>query len=252
MSRVLSRFQVAALTHQGAVRKQNEDGLAIDGTVLGGNMSSPVLRKLSGDGPHVLMVADGMGGHAHGEIASRVALEALLAEPSSFKSQAACSKALLSVNDRIYDLMQERPEVCGMGTTIAGVAIKTRSVIRFNVGDSRIYRHRFGRLARLSQDDVPFAVPKTARRTSHGITQSLGGRITRTLIAPHVAVAPALQPNEAVLLCSDGLTDMMEEDEILHVLDNVPNPDACVRALFDLALSAGGQDNISVIVARAE
>lgn len=243
--------QVAALTHRGAVRDHNEDFLAVNRSVLGGDMDKPSVWNLVDGSPQVLMVADGMGGHAHGGLASRVALESLVSEPTFFENEATCSTALLAANDRIYDLMQLRPDALGMGTTIVGVALKPPSLIHFNVGDSRIYRHVADRLVRLSHDDVPSGATNTPRRASHLITQSLGGQPSRIRIAPHIAVAPPLQRGEVLLLCSDGLTDMVDEKEISGVLDNMSSLDVGARTLFDLAMNAGGLDNITIIIARA-
>lgn len=157
---------------------------------------------------------------------------------------------LLAANERIYDLMRQRPDALGMGTTIVGAAINPQSFIHFNVGDSRIYRHSAGNLTRLSHDDVSDAVANPFQRSSHLITQSLGGHPSKRRIAPHVATAPSSSGGEALLLCSDGLTDMVNEEDILRVIENMPDAEACARALFEFSLHAGGRDNISVIVAR--
>lgn len=246
-----SSLEVAALTHRGAVRDHNEDTIAIDSQIIAGDGGEPSVCELAGGIPHLLMVADGMGGHACGELASRSALELLISKPFFFENEASCSDALLVANDRIYDLMRRRPEALGMGTTIVGAALKPESLIHFNVGDSRIYHHSFGNLLRLSHDDVPRAAPGRAHRTSHLITQALGGPASRSRIVPHVAKVSPLKREEMLILCSDGLTDMITEEVLLRVLDSTSEVAACARKLFKLSLAAGGHDNVSVIVARA-
>jgi protein phosphatase len=243
-------FRVAALTHRGAVRDHNEDTVAVDGQIIGGDAGKPLVCELAGDTLHLLLVADGMGGHACGELASRAAIETLRSNPSFFDDEAACSDALLAANDHIYDLMRQRPDALGMGTTIVGAALSASSVMHFNVGDSRAYRHSSGKLVRLSHDDVPPGATERAGRTSHLITQSLGGQASRTRIVPHVATVHPLKQDETLLLCSDGLTDMIGEEDILRVLGAVSDVNACVLELLELSLDSGGLDNISAIVAR--
>jgi PPM family protein phosphatase len=242
---------LAALTHRGAVRKRNEDMIAVDRNLLAGDMDKPSVHRLAGV-QHVLMIADGMGGHAQGALASRTALEMLRETPDALSNERTCKDTLGAANDRIYDEMNVRPGTAGMGTTIVGVALGLGIIVHFNVGDSRAYRHKRGRLVRLSHDDVPASpTHESPLRTTHLITQSLGGRLTRTLISPHVGVGPPLARGETILLCSDGLTDMVEDGEIVRVLDTEPDPAASVWDLFARALRAGGRDNVSIVVVRA-
>jgi protein phosphatase len=197
------------------------------------------------------MVADGMGGHACGERASRAALEFLVSDPSFWENESSCSQALSAANDRMYDLMGQIPGARGMGTTIVGVAIGPKSLIHFNVGDSRIYRHKLGNLVKLSRDDVPMPGRDGARRTSHLITQALGGQIIPSPILPHVATDRPLEHSETLLICTDGLTDMIGEDDVLSVLDRVRNVQVCAQKLLEMSLGAGGDDNVSIVVVRA-
>jgi protein phosphatase len=225
--------------------------IAVDRKVLAGDMDKPSVHRLIGC-QHLLMIADGMGGHAQGALASRTALEMLKEIPDALSNEHTCRDAVGAANDRIYDEMNLRPSAAGMGTTIVGIALLPALIVHFNVGDSRAYRHKKGRLVRLSHDDIPPS-PTHQRpvRTTHLITQSLGGRLTRTRISPHVGVGPPLARGEIILLCSDGLTDMVEDGEIVQVLDTVPDLVASVEDLFDRALRAGGRDNVSILVVHA-
>lgn len=249
MSSLQSKIRVAALTHRGKVRSKNEDAMALGEKLFFGDMEQPFVAEPQ-DGPTVLIVADGMGGHVKGEIASRSVLE-ILRDGAYPDDILAWDRALSFANDRLYDLMRLRPEVIGLGSTIVGVSLSADRTTYFNVGDSRAYRHSLHTLEQVSRDDVPIpAIRNEARRTSQ-ITQALGGRSFRTKILPHVLAGPPMRIGETILLCSDGLTDMVSDEEICKILDDPAEPSLSVQRLADAALLAGGRDNISVIVARA-
>lgn len=246
----MSNFiEVAALTHRGAVRPRNEDAVAVGGELLVGDMDAPSMTRMVG--PDVIMVADGMGGHTRGELASLTALTMLLGRRSTCNDLVSWGDALREANDGLYDLMAERPDVRGFGTTIVGVAFLPSSLIVFNVGDSRAYRYGGGKLTRLSHDDIPLGTTGPGIRRTHQITQSLGGRLARTRIMPHLSAVPPLRAGECILLCSDGLTDMVPEEDLARVLGNDEGLAQRAHRLFDMAVHGGGRDNISVIVAAA-
>lgn len=247
MSPQTHAFDVAALTHRGAVRAHNEDTLGAAGQVLAGDLDEPFVARLGG-GRHLFVVADGMGGHVHGELASRAAVEALSARAADVSDETGCLKALTAVNAEIYDLMQRRPETGGMGTTVVGAMVEPNRVVHFNVGDSRAYHYRPGELSQLSHDDVPFAAGAGRTRISHAMTQCLGGFPSPLPIEPHVGTRPALASGEALVLCSDGLTDMVDDDEIAQVLGALSDPGRAAQALFALAMDRGGHDNVSIVI----
>jgi protein phosphatase len=243
-------INVAALTHRGTVRPRNEDAVAIGNELLVGDMEAPREFLIAGLAD-VIMLADGMGGHAQGELASRAALTMLMSWPTG-TDLVSWDEALQKANEGLYDLMAERPELRGSGTTIVGAAFSLSSLIVFNVGDSRAYRYDGSSLIKLSHDDVPpLKAEFGGKRVHHEITQSLGGRFVRTHIAPHLKAVPPLRTGECILLCSDGLTDMVSEDDLTHALASVETLVQRVRRLFDMAIRGGGRDNISVILAAA-
>lgn len=242
-------IRVAAQTHRGMVRDHNEDTIALGNVLLTGNMAAPIVAEIDHE-TRMLVVADGMGGHLAGELASRTALEWLRDRECPREVTGWC-ESLQEANDRLYDVMRDRPKVRGMGTTIVGVAFYAEELIYFNVGDSRAYRHGHGLLQQLSHDDVPEASDGAGRRVSSEITQSLGGLVVRRKITPHVAAAPPLVPGETILLCTDGLTDMINDRTISLILDADSDPMVTALRLVNAALVAGGHDNISVIVAVA-
>jgi len=244
-------IRVAALTHRGALRDRNEDAVALGRRILHGDMESPAVDEID-DNMRMLIVADGMGGHARGELASRAVLEAIL-DRELPQDILASREAILTANDRLYDLMRMRPEVLGLGSTVVGVTFCVDSLIHFNVGDSRAYRHRRGVLDLVSHDDVPGrSRAPGSRRTTQEITQSLGGHFSRTRVVPHVGSSLPLRRGESILLCSDGLTDMIDDPSITRILDAAEEPANSVRRLVGAAIDAGGHDNISVVIAAAQ
>ena len=246
----VTQLTVTAFTHRGLVREANEDTVAIDDCILDGDMDGPSVFQFSGK-MHLVMVADGMG-HAHGALASRAALKILSGRPSSFAQRESCEAAIAEANTNIYDLMNLNSETVGMGTTLVGVALSAGFTLYFNVGDSRAYRHKRGALVLLSHDDVP-SVSKTAGpgRATYAITQALGGRRFRDPVKPHIGIGPALADGEAIFLCSDGVTDVLNDISICATLDASAEPDAIMRVLIEHTIKAGAPDNFSMVLVRA-
>ncbi len=241
-------LDAAALTNRGSVRERNEDTVAIGQTLLTGDMVKP--RRFSTiDYPFVAMIADGMGGHSRGDLASKTAIEALL-QSSVTDNALAWRNALAAANDRMYDLMQQRPEVLGLGSTVVGVAIFTESLVCFNVGDSKAFCFGKDRLEQISHDDVEAPHTRDPRRRSHQLTQAIGGRLVRLKIHPHVTARLPPRTGEGILLCSDGLTDLVGLTVIGETIQEYREPTRAVKRLFELAVDAGGYDNISIVLAR--
>jgi serine/threonine protein phosphatase PrpC len=241
-------LRATAFTHQGAVRAANEDCIAIGDWVTSEPMAAPLVLERAIGAPLIAVVADGMGGHAAGEVASRIAAERLAALASRVGDEAGLANLLRDVNAELFEAMREQPRLRGMGTTVAGVSIAPAGTLVFNVGDSRVYRIAEGALEQLSTDDTPgpkLADGRTAAMTSHLITQSLGGAYEEVGIVPHLlSVPPAAR--ERYLLCSDGLSDLLTRDEIEAEL--AADNQSSVQALFEAAMARGGRDNISIIM----
>jgi protein phosphatase len=243
-------FRISALTHVGAVRTSNEDALAIEGRLIAHTEFGPT-RYDSEGGRCVLMLADGMGGHAQGALASKIALSSLIASSRNASGETDWFDALDRANDAVYDLMEQLPSARGMGTTVAGTVSNGASLLHFNVGDSRTYLYSSGCLLQLSHDDVPLSSRRSGpHRQSHQITQSLGGLSRRTGIRPHIGTIQLPAVGDVVLLCSDGLTDIVEDAAIAAAIGSTFDLDQCVSALLRMAMAGGGNDNISIILAR--
>jgi serine/threonine protein phosphatase PrpC len=235
-----------ALTHRGRVRESNEDSVVVAGWVSELEMSAPRRSRHALTETLLFAVADGLGGHACGEIASRSTVKRLGAAKVSAETD--CIAALLGeINADLYAAMRRDRSLLGMGTTVAGLVLSAGHALWFNVGDSRIYRERGGRIEQLSIDDVPPG-PRSGI-----ITQTLGGGVSFVPVAPHIGVErlsePGSLPRARWLLCSDGLTDMLDDAEIERAL--AASDEEAVGALFAAAIAAGGHDNISIVLVSA-
>ena len=236
------------LTHPGRVRQHNEDAIALGGRLVVASTDEPMRVECSVLPRVLCLVADGMGGHAAGEIASRLAAESLVQQARAMTSEVEIAKAVKSANAAVHGSMMQDPALIGMGTTIAGILVSEDAIFAFNVGDSRAYRVVGRHLHLLTSDDTPsFAVDGPEARTgqsSHALTQCLGGTPDPVPIAPHIH---RLEPigRQRFLLCSDGLTDMLDQ----HAIEACVQDDAelAVTQMFAAAMDAGGTDNISVI-----
>jgi PPM family protein phosphatase len=249
------RLYATAFTHPGAVRARNEDTIAVGDWITSAPMDAPVVLEPTLAAPLICLVADGMGGHAAGEVASRTVAEHLARHAAQATDEAAVARLLLGANDALFALMDEHPAWYGMGTTVAGVALAPSGVVVFNVGDSRVYRIQAGALVQLSTDDTPgpkLPDGRTAVYTSSIISQVLGGYgrdEAGEQIDPHVLSEP-LADGACYLIGSDGLTDLLDRPAIEQLLDE--DDRASVAALFEAAMARGGDDNISLILLRTQ
>lgn len=218
----------------------------VGGTIFQKDLQDVIVRRLTGS-PHVLLVADGIGGQPHGSIASRTALSFLASQACVFEGATGCEAALHAANQHLYELMNESDRI-GMGTTVVGLVLQETAAIAFNVGDSRAYRLTQHGLDKLSQEDVATPPREAMHSSRHGITQSLGGTAIPLAIVPHILVGTPLRRGEKILLCSDGLTDAIDEGEIECVLRLSASPSVIASKLVRRAIIGGSRDNISVIV----
>jgi PPM family protein phosphatase len=246
----MTSWSIAAFTHRGRVRRENEDAIAIGTLILDGDMEAPIVMTTPGDGC-LLMVADGMGGHAQGAMASRAVLDYLVAAAGRLSNPVSSVEAIGDANQHLYALMQQHEAALGMGTTLVGAVLTPTGLLTFNVGDSRCYLFTVGRLIQLSRDDVADeGNNRLGHRRSHAIIQALGGSSFPIAVEPHVNVDAPLGPDETLLLCSDGLTDMVADHIIARTLSAANDPFRAIRDLAGKAFSAGARDNVSLIVAR--
>lgn len=237
-----TRLHVAVLTHRGVVREQNEDCAAVGRMVSSASMTAPALQVFDGDGPLLCMIADGLGGHTAGEIASQHACQRMVELTSVARTtEESLRDVIIRVHFELYEMMKSDERHAGMGTTIAGILFQKESCLCFNVGDSRVWRVQSEYLAQLSTDDIAIG------RQAGAITQCLGGTSTPVEILPHI-IDEKISAGRSYVICSDGLTDMLTLEEIEARLSD--DPGSTVQTLFEAAMDRGAKDNISIIYAR--
>lgn len=233
-------IDVWAATHVGRVRKNNEDRCVV-GEWRSGPANGSWRGKLPAHAPWIL-VADGMGGHEAGEVASELALDVVSQGIGQVASSDDVTDLLETANMKLHEAMYGGTGHYRMGTTIVGLAIVKQRIAVFNVGDSRAYGLVDGELAQLSVDHSVGA----GRTNSAWLTQSLGGTSRRRPVLPAISWLTA-RTGSTFVLCTDGLTADLQDDEIAAVLKR--HRDDPAAALVAAALDAGGRDNITVVVA---
>ncbi|MGA2807821.1 MAG: Stp1/IreP family PP2C-type Ser/Thr phosphatase [Terracidiphilus sp.] len=246
MATVLVHFAAAAVTDRGRKRPSNEDAFGF--SVEHG----------------VYVVCDGMGGAAAGEIASSLAVDEVLrhfesraiGNPGPLAQEA--ERAISDANSAIYSRAERNYQLNGMGTTLVGLLVHERRVLVFNVGDSRCYRLRKSRLEQITLDHslVEEQVREGRMTRAEALRSPLRNVITRAL-GTQCCVTPDLfeleaDPGDLFLLCSDGLTRELADPLIESLLmSGLPLDDLCTR-LVQAAKKAGGHDNITCLLVRAE
>ena len=249
-------LDIASLSHPGMVRPHNEDSIFANGEA------------------GIAILADGMGGYSAGEVASGIAVTVVASgmlpelqsgrELSKVDVQSGLTHGaqllqlqIAAANKGIYEAAQARPECAGMGTTIVATVFCGNRVSIGHIGDSRCYRLRgekFEQLTRdhsLLQEQLDSGALTTAQ-AKFSLTKNL---VTRALgieaIVPADIAEYRMEANDIYLLCSDGLTDMVEPDVIHSIVDEKRSELAvAVADLVDLANQNGGRDNISVVLVR--
>jgi len=244
------------LTHVGKQRQHNEDAFLV------------------ADEAKLYLVADGMGGHAAGEIASRIAVDSISefilhtkeddgTWPHAYDEQYKRSTnrlmaAVRLANTRVLEAMRKDARLRGMGTTVVACLADEETMSVAHVGDSRAYLVRDGHLSRLTNDhswvfeQVQAGMLTEEEAEKHPlrnvITRALGGALSVSPDASEVAS----KPGDVYLLCSDGLTGMLPEDEILRVVnEHIDDLEHACQELIDRANEHGGLDNVTAILVKA-
>jgi serine/threonine protein phosphatase PrpC len=236
---------VSALSHIGAVRDHHEDSLvAGPWTLCAAVTETPQTLVFPVGTPLVVAVADGLGGHAGGEVASALVVRRLAQAGPLLDGEDRLREALYACNREVHAVASRDPALTAMGTTVAGVVITADRVMAFNVGDSRVYAAGPGGVRQLSIDDrlsddyLPAGI----------VTQALGGSDEPALVDPHLFTSP-LSAGTSYLICTDGLTDPVPAGVLGQVLGQQEDG----RAVFELwkaAIEAGGPDNVTIALVR--
>jgi serine/threonine protein phosphatase PrpC len=242
------------LTHVGRQRQHNEDSFLVE------------------DNARLFLVADGMGGHAAGEIASRIAVDSISefilhtkeddgTWPHAYderlrRTTNRLMAAVRMANTRVLEAMRKDARLRGMGTTVVACMADNDTMSFAHVGDSRAYLVRDNRLSRITNDhswvfeQVQAGMLTEAEAEKHPlrnvITRALGGALQVTPDASEIQI----QSGDIYLLCSDGLTGMVPEDEILRTVTQNDDLQAACQQLIEKANERGGLDNVTAILVR--
>lgn len=248
------RLEVGWKTDVGRVRQNNEDSVA-------------ALPEAG-----LFVISDGMGGEAHGEVASAIAVETIGALSQSSQSGGGeisetllpgftettnrLGSAVCVASRKIYEAAQHNPAQRGMGATVVAAWVKGWEMSLVNVGDSRAYLFRGNTLEQLTEDHT--LVAEQVRRGLITQEQAARSRIQNVLVRA-LGVREEVEPDlyeedlladDVVLLCTDGLTRMIPDEAITAVLRDIRDPQAAADRMVELALEHGGEDNVTVIVLR--
>ena len=243
-------FEFFHAVDTGRARSNNEDSIAID------------------EAAALAVLADGMGGYNAGEVASSMATAFIKSELGRWLAEAADRASDVEVrramdicvdnaNRAIFNAANSNPQYAGMGTTLVVAVFRENRLLLGHVGDSRCYRLRAGRLQQITRDhsllqeqiDAGLITPEQAAFSANKnlVTRAVGVEDTVLLETHQHDVLPA----DVFMLCSDGLSDMLDDTGIAQLLQAHDSLESATRALIDAANDAGGKDNISVILARA-
>jgi protein phosphatase len=270
---------LGALTHVGKVRESNEDAYAVCRggrylECLHSNLPDSLVAARTEAVGHILIVADGMGGMAAGEVASHGAvatvIQTILSAPKwalHLNDPATRAREIDDLWDRARRYLAEAhgalrrqassdPSLAGMGTTLTTVFSVGHDLFVLHVGDSRAYLFRDGRVTKVTRDQTvaqDYAdlgmIPEDevrSHRLSHVLTQAVGGPDEHLKADLHTLGVDA---GDRLLMCTDGLTNVVEEDDIADILARGGSSQAACEALIQLALDRGAPDNVTAIVA---
>jgi PPM family protein phosphatase len=244
--------RAAMLSHPGCVRSSNEDNVVYSvPREKGPNEAQGVLA----------LVADGMGGHAAGEIASQIAAETIhyLFYREFQPVPEALAESFAAANCAIHERSSSDPDCAGMGTTCTVIVLRDEAIWLGHVGDSRAYLIRKNKIYRISEDHSLVAeLVRQGSLTENEARHSPERNVILRALGIQPTVEPTIwreglpaKPGDVLVLCSDGLSDVVDETVIRDTAAGLPPPEAC-QTLIKAALDAGAPDNVSVGVIALE
>ena len=247
--------KIGMLTDVGQVRPVDEDSILVADLSFGVNSESSKFLLLA--------VADGMGGHAKGEEASKIALNAIaravipdLLNNTPFTK--ILEKGIQNANQDILDYTAKNPEASGMGTTSVCAVVKDNQIHLANVGDSRAYRVSDDEICRVTKDHsyVQALIDEGEITEEQAREHPRKNEITRAVgIMPSIEVDTmklTLDSDESLLLCCDGVIAHLSDDDIHKIIRDSPDPQTACQEIVDMANERGGSDNISLIILSSE
>ena len=241
------KVEIDALCQKGLVRDNNEDALSVGGIILRNNVTNFTV-DISEGGFFYLLVSDGMGGHEDGEEASEFTLNELKEKfeqkqigANSFEDD--MRKMTNTISTQLNQMAAEKGQQLPMGCTLTGIVWHYGKIWLVNAGDSRTYRYRNGMLRQLTIDETECGItgdPNAEKYLLNCIGAGQEGRLTI------IDMEGKLLEDDILLICSDGLTDMVTDEQLEEALEE----GATAADLYRLACEGGGVDNVSVILAR--
>lgn len=237
-------MKISSATSVGKIRAVNEDSFFVS--------------EIPASGAALAIVADGMGGHNAGEVASSEAVNVL--KNSDFSvvddAKAILLDAIKCANNAIYKMSVRSPNLSGMGTTITACVVTNDKVTAAQVGDSRLYLIRDGKIIQITKDHsfVEMLIERgsiTKEDAKHHPQKNI---ITRAIGTDSSVEADiyefSKEPDDIILLCSDGLVNMVEDEKILSIITDTEDFESLAQLLVNEAENAGGHDNITVILIK--
>lgn len=263
------KFSAAVCSDKGRIRNNNEDNFYFNGTHL--NPENRDEHNFFADSPSgseiMYGVFDGMGGEALGEEASLITAQTIKKYHDKLKggrikdNKSAILKSISDANTKICNKIVESGER-RIGTTFALLSISDDTAQVYNVGDSRVYLYRNKKLTQISVDDTTAqrlvnmgVITKEKAKTHedrHKLTQHLGIFADEMIVEPHISEKIRIEKGDMFILCSDGLTDMVENEEIQSIMRKSGDSRTAAQSLVETALKNGGRDNVTVTVISAD
>lgn len=255
------QITAAAITHVGKVRENNEDNYFVNGRYrVDTDIFNEVYETCGRGDKHLFSVCDGMGGEAYGELASLIAVRTL--KKFVNKKISECIHDYVNHANKLICSEIEKNDGARIGSTVALLYIDETGAYGYNIGDSRIYLMRDGCLTQLSKDhtqaqsmvDMGLLEPEkmNSHKGKHKLTQHLGIFSDELIIQPYTAEPIAVKNNDIFILCSDGLTDMMDNAEIESIAGRNESPKDIADTLVGVALAKGGKDNTTVVIVKVD
>ncbi|MEM7182138.1 MAG: protein phosphatase 2C domain-containing protein [Spirochaetota bacterium] len=250
------KINCAFYTHKGNVRQNNEDSMLVHDVIYTSQSFTNAISSVIDDEKFVFAVADGMGGHAKGEIASNLALESIKDDFLGFAGQEDIKQAIYSAKGKLDDYARGERSSFGLGTTLCGMFINGKHAHVFNVGDSRLYRRQDGFLQRLTKDHsfVQYLVDSGMITEEEMSFHPKKNIVTSALTGDLITEMPEIYFNEIILnkgdqflLCTDGVWESLSTEELeVCMLDKelVSKTDV----LTENILRYGGFDNLTMII----
>lgn len=248
------KFDCCFATNVGKVRKNNEDNFYFNGIYKRAPEETHFMKKDLVYHGGLFAVCDGMGGEEFGEKASLFAVENLK-EFQNKDFEKYVNEYIGKANKRICDMIEENNGTRS-GTTLALIYINNGKFVSYNIGDSRVYVYRNGKLMQVSEDHTRTAQmikmgvmtkeQASTHKDRHVLTQHLGIFEDELIIQAYKSEKAEIVNNDMYLLCSDGLTDMLQDSEIENILKKELTAKEYVEMLINAALENGGKDNVTV------